>query len=120
MTEIIVPNMKNSSVLINGVALSGVRLVKAYEDREFYQVRELLNGETEQIPKSESYRIVLGIGMESQFYFSGDFTFTVSTPEYVKTYSGCRITQVEEVLRAPNSYELQYNITAKKKAQIER
>ena len=120
MTQIINPNMKNSAVLINGIRLPGVRLVKTSDDRKFYPVRELLSGETGIVPSETSYRIILVFCAESNFYSSGEFTLTLSTPEFVKTYSSCRVTRIQEILKAPNNYELEYEITARNKAQIER
>ena len=120
MTQIINPNMKNTAVLINGIRLPGVRLEKTLDDRKLYSVRELLSGETGALPSEESYRIILVFGAESEFYSSGEFTLTLSTPEFVNTFSSCRVTKIQEILKAPNNYELEYEITARNKAQIER
>ncbi len=118
MREITVPNIKNTTVLINGVSVPGVKLVKTYEDREFYYVKELLMGTTGYIDGENSYRILLVLGLETELQLGSNFTLVIKTPEYVSTYSGCRITNVNELVKAPNIYDLEYSIKASKKTTV--
>ncbi len=120
MTEITIPNTKNTSVLINGMQLSGVKLVKTDDEKKLYSAKELLAGETSAFVKEVGYNITLVLGVDSDLNALDKFDLVITTAKYIKSYSQCRILESREIYRACGGYELECLIRAEKKSQIMR
>lgn len=118
MKEQIFPNIRNTSVVLNGVKLEAVTGVETFEYTEYYRSRELLSGFQEHVPLYDKFTVKLRMAEELSFPKDG-FVLVVKTPHVLKTYTRCRLKSVTQKLMAPNVYETVYEIETAFKDQIE-
>lgn len=110
MTEIIVPNKRNTAVFINDCAVPAVLSFYIEEKAETHIVRELLSGETaDRILLGTQYLITLTTASEDFSINTGDPSdIRIVMPESVKLYQNCTVVKSEEGIDENGEYIMKH------------
>lgn len=110
MTEIKVPNKRNTAVIINDCAVPAVLSFYIEEKTETHPVRELLSGETAaRVILGTEYLITISVASENDTIRVREaYDIKIVTPNFARLYPGCTAVKSEEIINENGEYIMKY------------